>query len=119
MIGTRVATVLVVGGLALLALSLLAGPAPAHEAVGTAAAPTLDLVDQGRALFRAKSCTTCHDSGLHGAPNLRHYVPDAAFLRQWLRDPEAVRPGTAMPNLRLDDAEIEALIAFLARYSQP
>jgi cytochrome c1 len=48
-----------------------------------------------------------------GAPDLTHYRPNPAFVRQWLRDPSAVRPGTDMPNLRLSDEEIEALLAFL------
>lgn len=117
MIGTRVATSLFIGGLALLALSTLVGSSPVLEANGATATPFLDLVDQGQALYRAKSCTTCHEPGLYGAPNLRQYDPDPAFLRSWLRDPDAVRPGTAMPNLSLDETEIEALIAFLTDYS--
>ncbi len=118
MIG-RLAAALVVAGVVLLALSLLAGSAPADEAATAPVVPTVSPVDQGRTLFRAKSCTTCHGPGLHGAPNLRHYDPDPTFLRQWLRDPEAVRPGTAMPNLQLDEAEIEALIAYVVEYARP
>jgi len=48
-----------------------------------------------------------------GAPDLTHYQPDPDFVRRWLRDPSAVRPGSNMPNLRLSDDEIEALLAFL------
>lgn len=67
----------------------------------------------GEALFVAKGCAACHDRGLNGAPFLNDYEPDPAFLRQWLRDPSAVRPGTYMPNLQLSDSEIAALIAYL------
>jgi len=34
-------------------------------------------------------------------------------LRAWLADPPAVKPGTAMPNLGLTEAQIEALVAYL------
>ena len=123
--------------LALLALSFVVGQ-PGGAAVtarpGPAAAPTPtpDWAAQGRALFQAKGCTTCHqheglaigriegdspfdlDLGtVMGAPDLTHYRPDPTFVRPWLRDPSAVRPGTDMPNLRLSDEEIEALLAFL------
>jgi cytochrome c1 len=47
------------------------------------------------------------------APDLTHYQPDPAFVRTWLKDPQAVRPNTAMPNLGLTETEIEALLAFL------
>ncbi len=114
---SRLAAVLVVVGVALLALSLLMGPPPAQEAAQATSIPAVDRVAQGQALFRAKSCTTCHEHGLGGAPNLRVYDPDPSFLRIWLRDPAAVRPGTAMPNLHLDEAEIEALIAYLEAYT--
>ena len=80
------------------------------------------LAAEGRALFLAKGCATCHrhaDVGPQAAlievgPTLTHYEPDKAFVRRWLRDPQAVRPTTFMPNLELSDDEIEALIAFLS-----
>ena len=126
------ATLLVVA-LLLLALSFAAGR-PTGAVGQLAAAPTATPVPAalGRALFQAKGCTTCHrhngvkvarveayagadlDLGtVMGAPDLTHYRPDPAFVRRWLRDPSAVRPETAMPNLRLSDDEIEALLAFL------
>ena len=36
-----------------------------------------------------------------------HVVP-------WLKDPPALKPGAKMPNLRLSDAEAQALAAYLA-----
>lgn len=94
---------------------LLPGAAP------TATPATMD----GKALFLAKGCATCH---IHAAvqttnqvvtgPNLTHYVVanDATrqYLRRWLADPKAVKPTTMMPKLDLGPAEIDALIAFLA-----
>jgi cytochrome c2 len=80
------------------------------------------LAAEGRALFLAKGCATCHrhdDVGrqpglVEVGPTLTNYQPDETFVRQWLRDPQAVRPATTMPNLGLAEQEIEALIAFLA-----
>ncbi|MGH2620477.1 MAG: c-type cytochrome [Anaerolineales bacterium] len=89
-----------------------------------AAAATDEPAAYGRALFQAKGCVGCHQhravnpgSGVSVGPELssRSYDPD--FLRSWLKDPPAVRPGTQMPNLRLSAEEIEALIAFLVSES--
>ncbi len=38
---------------------------------------------------------------------------DAATLDRWLADPQALKPGTAMPNLNLDDATRHQLVAWL------
>lgn len=119
--------------LLLLALSFVVRqPAGAVTERPAAPTPALGRAALGRALFQAKGCTSCHrHDGLNiarvafyatadldlgtvmGAPDLTHYRPDPTFVRQWLRDPSAVRPETEMPNLRLSDEEIEALLAFL------
>lgn len=85
-----------------------------------AAQPTTTTVDHGRALFIAKGCTTCH---LHAearntwstesGPNLTNYQNTAEYLQVWLKDPQAIKPNTEMPNLALQAHEIEALTAFL------
>jgi cytochrome c oxidase subunit 2 len=84
--------------------------------------------EQGKALFLAKGCATCHqhaavqtDYRVAIGPDLTHYSNSPEFLRRWLADPQSVRPQTApaygpsgvMPNLHLSPDEIEALIAFL------
>lgn len=82
------------------------------------------LVGQGRALFLAKGCIVCHRNDRVAAtrsggldfgdvPNLTHVKIDEDYLRRWLHDPKAVKPGTEMPNLNLSDGEVEALVAFL------
>lgn len=97
--------------------------------------PTHTPADDGRVLFGLKGCATCHrHDGIavdrlaqggevmpisqsmtngSGAPDLTDYDPDPDFVRAWLRDPAAVRPGTLMPNLGLSEDEITALLAFL------
>jgi cytochrome c2 len=84
------------------------------------AAATDDPAAYGRALFQAKGCNGCHThndvnpgSGIAVGPELSSRTYDPEFLSSWLKDPAAVRPGTQMPNLRLSEPEIEALIAFL------
>ena len=130
---SKLPVALLVIALLLLALSFVARW-PAGEVGQRVAAPTPTSAPAalGRALFQAKGCTTCHqleglaigriegdspfdlDLGtVMGVPDLTHYRPDPTFVRPWLRDPSAVRPGTDMPNLRLSDEEIEALLAFL------
>jgi cytochrome c oxidase subunit 2 len=34
-------------------------------------------------------------------------------LARWLKDPPAVKPGALMPDLRLSDADVAALVAYL------
>lgn len=119
---SRWAVGLVAVGLVLLGLSFVGGPSPQPVTVvaaPTTTAPTPTLAEQGQALFRAKGCATCHEHALNGAPNLASYEANPEFLVQWLKNPTAVRPGTLMPNLGLDDSEIQALIAFLAADDQP
>jgi cytochrome c oxidase subunit 2 len=94
-------------------------------------APTLPnsaTVAQGRALFIAKGCIVCHR---HAAvdterqrfgsqfvqfaigPDLPTLATDPQLLQAWLKNPPSLKPGTDMPNLKLNQAEIEALTAFL------
>jgi cytochrome c1 len=106
------------------------GMIPVASAPAVAPTPTLSPADYGRSLFMAKGCSSCHrHDGLEvarvsvrgegtlveviGPPDLTHYQPDPAFVRRWLRDPQAVRPATEMPDLNLSEEEIEALLAFL------
>jgi mono/diheme cytochrome c family protein len=114
---SRLAVALVVAGLVALGLSFMGRPGAAATAGAPVAAPEA-LAKQGLALYRAKGCATCHDHQLNGAPNLAVYAVDPDFVRTWLHDPSAVRPDTLMPTLRLSEAEIEALIAFLLDRNQ-
>ncbi len=84
---------------------------------------------QGAQLFAQMTCASCHAVAGTGAsarvgPDLTHYgsrdtlgagVLDntPANLAQWLKDPQAVKPGSHMPNLQLTDDQIRALVAYL------
>ncbi len=84
-------------------------------------APVVTALSTGEALFIAKGCIGCHQhSGVGLAytstnigPNLSCYEGSPDYLQSWLRDPASLKPETMMPNLHLNDAEIEALIQFL------
>lgn len=85
--------------------------------------------ERGRAAIRAHGCGACHViPGIEGAvswvgPPLsewarRGYVagrlPNAPeHLIAWLRDPQAIAPGSAMPNLGLTEAEARDAAAYL------
>ncbi len=86
-------------------------------------------VARGKAAVQARGCAACHTvPGVDGArgnvgPPLtrfgeRSYV--AGVLRntppnlvQWLRHPQAVVPGNAMPDMDIGEAEARDIAAFL------
>jgi len=84
---------------------------------------------RGKQLFETGSCAMCHaiagtDADAHSAPDLTHLASrpllgagalpnDRAHLAAWLRDPQAQKPGTNMPDPRLRPAEIADLVAYL------
>lgn len=78
-------------------------------------------VEQGKQLFYAKyACQGCHivdtkaDKGYIG-PTLTHVGSrlNAAWLFNWMKNPQALRPGTIEPNRNMSDEDARALTAFL------
>jgi hypothetical protein len=104
---------------AALAIGMLALPRSAASESSAGAAPS-SLEEQGRQLFLAKGCITCHVNHkvdtdfetIEVGPDLTAYRNSAEFLGAWLADPNSVRPAK-MPDLNLSETEILALIAFL------
>ncbi|MBV7377998.1 c-type cytochrome [Maritimibacter sp. DP4N28-5] len=95
-----------------------------------AAPPTGTESIRGREVFAAEGCGGCHTvrgtpaDGLVG-PDLTHLadrrtlaagvlpMTEAAMI-DWLRDPEAIKPGVHMPAYgHLDDADLSALATYL------
>lgn len=80
----------------------------------------------GAQLVEQYECRACHriaGEGALKAPSLdgvtlRSDDPVHVTLRLWLRDPRAVKGDTAMPNFRLSDSEIEAILAYLIESDQ-
>jgi cytochrome c oxidase subunit 2 len=101
---------------------LQAQRAPAQPPASAAAA-------RGKQLFESGSCAMCHaiagtDAGSHAGPDLTHMASrpllaggalpnDTAHLAAWLADPQAHKPGTNMPDPRLQPEEITNLVAYL------
>jgi nitric oxide reductase subunit C len=74
-------------------------------------------VAAGKEVWSRKNCNDCHTIlGIGGyyAPDLTKVADtrDAAWLRRFLADPQAAKPGTTMPNQRLAEADVAGLIAF-------
>lgn len=79
------------------------------------------LVEQGRQLFYSKyACQSCHivdaksDKGYIG-PTLTGVGSrlTAAWIYHWLKNPQALRPGTADPNRNMSEEDAKSLTAFL------
>ena len=80
-----------------------------------------ELVEKGRQLFYSKyDCQSCHmvnpnqDKGYIG-PMLTKVGArlNAAWIFHYLKDPQALRPGTIEPNQHMSDDDARALTAFL------
>ncbi|MEE9296787.1 MAG: cytochrome b N-terminal domain-containing protein [Phycisphaerae bacterium] len=80
--------------------------------------PTPGQVEEGRQLFANYQCLGCHvldSEGNRIGPDLTHVGARlrGEYLDVFLRNPEALIPGTSMKNFQLWDEEREALVAFL------
>ncbi|MBL7976027.1 MAG: cytochrome c [Candidatus Kapabacteria bacterium] len=64
-------------------------------------------------------CVACHSvngSGGNVGPALDHVGSkfDAAYLNKWISDPQAVKPGTTMPQLNVSDTDRALVVEFLS-----
>jgi mono/diheme cytochrome c family protein len=91
------------------------------------AASSPEVVEHGRELFYSKyACQSCHiadtktDKGYIG-PTLTQVGSrlTAPWVYAWLRNPQALRPGTTEPNQNLSDDDARALTAFLMSLKGP
>ncbi len=82
---------------------------------------TPEQVEKGRQIFYSKyACQSCHmvnpneDKGYIG-PTLTKVGArlNAAWIFHYLKDPQALRPGTIEPNQHMSDDDARALTAFL------
>lgn len=98
---------------------------------GSSGADSPDGNKRGRDLLRQYGCQACHripgvpDAvGTVGPPlddvGARVYLagtlPNSpANMARFIRSPEAVKPGTAMPNLNVSEQDARDMVAYLAR----
>src|SRR4030095_9389330 len=83
----------------------------------------------GKRVFETTSCINCH--AVSGTPANGRFGPDLAHLmsrktiasgaaenttanlRLWIQNPDAIKPGSLMPALKLSDADLDAVTAHL------
>ena len=98
--------------------------AQGKDLAAVSAESSISQVELGRQLFLAKGCITCHynDKAASrfeyltieiGAADLTNFSASPEILSIRLKDPKAAKSDSQMPNLRLKETEIEALIAFI------
>jgi cytochrome c oxidase subunit II len=83
----------------------------------------------GRELFASLACVNCHSvrgtlgNGVFG-PDLTHLMSRSTLgagaarntpenLRAWVKDPGALKAGALMPAMKLEDAQLDQLVAYL------
>jgi len=93
-----------------------------------AAAPG-EAVAAGRKIFEQTACINCHAisgtvaNGRFG-PDLTHLMSRETLaagaalnshdnLKLWIHDPEAIKPGSLMPAMNLNDQDLEAVVLYL------
>jgi len=107
-----------VGGTVVFLVVLAAMTADSLHQVNAARTPLVtDQVAHGKYVFQRKNCNDCHTIlGIGGyyAPDLTKVSErrDTSWLRAFLADPQAAKPGTTMPSQRLAAADVADLVAF-------
>jgi cytochrome c oxidase subunit II len=83
----------------------------------------------GKRVFETTACINCHTirgtaaNGRFG-PDLTHLMSRVTIasgaaentpenLRVWLKEPDAIKPGSLMPAMTLSDAELDALVRYM------
>ncbi|GJH05908.1 cytochrome c oxidase subunit II [Paraburkholderia terrae] len=99
------------------------------QQLASASGPSDALAQRGRLIFEQSSCAGCHTvrgfsaQGTLG-PDLTHLMSrqtiaagtlanTPADLLLWIRDPQAVKPGTTMPAVPLAGDDLRAVVAWL------
>jgi len=88
-----------------------------------------DAVSRGQRIFETTACINCHTvagtaaNGRFG-PDLTHLMSRDTIaagaapntpnnLRLWIENPAAIKPGSLMPAMQLDDRDLDALTTYL------
>jgi cytochrome c oxidase subunit II len=83
----------------------------------------------GRRVFETTACINCHSVGGTAAtgrfgPDLTHLMSRRTIaagaaentrenLRLWIQNPDAIKPGSLMPAMKLSDTDLDALMRYL------
>ena len=88
-----------------------------------------EQVAAGRRVFETTACLNCHAvagtaaNGRFG-PDLTHLMSRRTIasgaaentrenLRRWIEDPDSIKPGSLMPAMKVADADLDALVAYM------
>jgi cytochrome c oxidase subunit 2 len=83
----------------------------------------------GKRVFETNACMNCHAvdgtaaNGRFG-PDLTHLMSRATIaagaaknthdnLRLWIKDPSAIKPGSLMPAMKLNDRDLDAVVTYM------
>jgi cytochrome c oxidase subunit II len=97
-----------------------------HQQKAAAVANTEPI---GRHVFENTACVNCHGiagtiaSGRFG-PDLTHLMSRSTIasgaaanttenLRLWVKNPDAIKPGSLMPAMKLSDSDLDAIVKYL------
>jgi cytochrome c oxidase subunit 2 len=86
-------------------------------------------VEEGRRIFETTACVNCHvvsgtvADGRFG-PDLTHLMSRDTIasgaapntpeqLKQWIQNPDSIKPGSLMPAMKLNEEDLDALTAYL------
>jgi cytochrome c oxidase subunit 2 len=100
-----------------------------QEQLRIPATPTVGEAARGAQIFQGRTCANCHAiagtiaNGRIG-PDLTHIGDRQTIgagvientpsnLAKWLANTQSVKPGSLMPDMRLSDSEVNALVAYL------
>jgi NADH dehydrogenase len=89
-----------------------------------------ERVAAGRRVFETTACLNCHAvsgtaaNGRFG-PDLTHLMSRSTIasgaaentpenLRRWIEDPDAIKPGSLMPAMKVAGADLDALVDYMA-----
>jgi len=91
--------------------------------------PQAGTLSDGQRVFESTACVNCHTvSGTSAkgrfGPDLTHLMSRATIaagaapntsqiLRLWIKNPDAIKPGSKMPAMGLNDQDLDALTAYL------
>jgi cytochrome c oxidase subunit II len=92
------------------------------EQAGAAPKPASADERLGAKIYRERICTNCHLRSV--GPDLTHLASRRTLgagalentpgnLAAWLHDPNDFKPGSNMPNFKLSEDEVRALVAYL------
>lgn len=117
-----------------MALRVVAEPVEAFELWrarerANAAEPASAAAQKGRGIFLGSTCVMCHTvrgtpAGSRVGPDLTHFASrrtiaagarpnERQHLELWVQNPQAIKPGTAMPMHEFKPDELAALVDFL------